>query len=376
MAQHLTTSERKADPQGLNTPARPTLHLSGEKLRAALELVIRASEPIGGVERFIAALKLKSQVFQERLADGRARSLDLATFDDIVPLMATVRRRIGATIAERGWDNVQAAIAALLADAHVPGTADTRMAAFCDALSNVSSPPPSWGRDRVGGTDDPIHNDTPTPNPSSQGGRGHKVESAECFPTVAVVQRGAALITPSRASPSRPQRSSDRPRFLRDLAAEILHNVLPEHYPLMTRWVWDAKANTGVLREIWHDPVAADATDNILIGVPDTHETFLVLREELSQFLSDNGIFRDMPWYVDLLQAQVYSGYINAQGGAWLKTDFGAESDPIEHTRRILGVDARVARSAVDVSGQSSVVSGGDELLPGVAKPTTRTTHD
>ena len=50
-------------------------------------------------------------------------------------------------------------------------------------------------------------------------------------------------------------------RFMRDFAAELLHNVYPEHYPLMQRWVWDAKQNTGVLREIWHDAAAGDNVD-------------------------------------------------------------------------------------------------------------------
>ena len=43
------------------------------------------------------------------------------------------------------------------------------------------------------------------------------------------------------ASGSCDEREGRQHRFLRDLAAEILHNTLPEHYPLMTRWVWDAK---------------------------------------------------------------------------------------------------------------------------------------
>ena len=34
--------------------ARPVLHLSGAKLRLALEALIRAAEPIGGIERFAA----------------------------------------------------------------------------------------------------------------------------------------------------------------------------------------------------------------------------------------------------------------------------------------------------------------------------------
>ena len=76
----------------------------------------------------------------------------------------------------------------------------------------------------------------------------------------------------------------------------------------MNRWVWDRQANTGVLREIWH----GDDVDHITIPVADGYDTFLVLREELSQFLSDNGFFRDVPQYVDILCAQIYAQYICA----------------------------------------------------------------
>jgi len=124
-------------------------------------------------------------------------------------------------------------------------------------------------------------------------------------------------------------------RWVRDLGAEILHGVDPERYPLMCRWVWDRKANTGVIREAWFD----DEVDNITINVPDGYGTFLMLREELSQFLSDNGVFRDVPWYVDLLCAKVYADYISAQGGVYLRADFSSPGDPMEHTRRLLGLD-------------------------------------
>lgn len=124
-------------------------------------------------------------------------------------------------------------------------------------------------------------------------------------------------------------------RWVRDLAAEILHSVDPERYPLMCRWVWDRKANTGVIREIWFD----DEVDNITIKVDDGYETYLMLREELSQFLRDNGVFRDVVWYVDLLCAKIYADYIAAQGGVYLRADFSAPGDPMEHTRRLLGLD-------------------------------------
>ena len=124
-------------------------------------------------------------------------------------------------------------------------------------------------------------------------------------------------------------------RWVRDLAAELMHYADPERYPLMTRWVWDARTNTGVLREIWH----ADEVDHITLEVPDGYETFLALREELAQYLAANGVFRDVLFYVDVLMAQVYAGYIGERGGTYLRADFATPEDPMLHTRRILGLD-------------------------------------
>jgi hypothetical protein len=128
---------------------------------------------------------------------------------------------------------------------------------------------------------------------------------------------------------------NDDHRWTRDLAAELLHNCDPERYPLMTRWVWDAGTNTGALREIWHGP----DVDHSTIAARDDYATFLVLRAELSRFLSDNGVFRDMLQFVDMLCAQVYAGYIGEQGGSYLRTDFTAPEDPMQHSRRLLGLD-------------------------------------
>jgi len=111
----------------------------------------------------------------------------------------------------------------------------------------------------------------------------------------------------------------------------------------MTRWVWDARANTGVLREIWHD----ENVDSISIDVPDGYATFLMLREELAQYLATNGVFRDVLFYVDILMAQVYAGYIGERGGTYLRTDFATPEDPMLHTRRILGLDG------TDANGRS-----------------------
>jgi hypothetical protein len=127
-------------------------------------------------------------------------------------------------------------------------------------------------------------------------------------------------------------------RWSRDLAAEVLHFTAPERYPLMTRWIWDARVNTGVLREIWH----CDDSDQGSIPVGDSFVTFVTLREELERFLQDNGVFRDLPFYADLLCAHSYAAYINDKGGQYLRADFcgGGKEDSMAHTRRLLGLDA------------------------------------
>ena len=126
-------------------------------------------------------------------------------------------------------------------------------------------------------------------------------------------------------------------RWARDLAAEVLHFTAPERYPLMTRWMWDARVGSGVLREIWH----ADHVDAATISVADDLATFKMLREELVGFLESNGVFRGLPFYVDLLAAHVYAGYINDRGGQYLRADHcGPASDAMAHTRRLLGLDA------------------------------------
>ena len=144
-------------------------------------------------------------------------------------------------------------------------------------------------------------------------------------------------------------------RWVRDLAAEILHNVDPGRYPLMSRWVWDRQANTGVLREVWH----AENIDNITIEIPDRYGTFVMLREELAQFLSGNGVFRDVMEYIDVLTAQLYANYICEQGGAYLRTDFSSPDDPMRYLRRLLGVDAVTAAGRTrlkSVDGRAFVV--------------------
>ncbi|MGQ0749363.1 MAG: hypothetical protein ACT4PS_02395 [Betaproteobacteria bacterium] len=256
----------------LATHERPRLELSGPKLARALERLISGSEESGGVERYVDAVKLKTQLFSRTLGVGRAASVTRETFQALCACMPTVRRRIGSHLSHASFERLRASVALLLDGAADTATADARIAAFS-----------------AGFPDDRAH------------------------------------------------------RWVRDLAAELLHNTDPERCPAMCRWVWDARANTGVLREIWH----GEDVDHVRIEVPDTYETFVVLREELAQYLSKNGVFRDVIEYVDLLTAEVYAGYIAEQGGSYLRTDFSTPEEPMVHARRLLGLDA------VDERGRS-----------------------
>jgi hypothetical protein len=240
---------------------RPVLELSGDAIRFSLESVIAGSEDQGGIERYVDAVKLKSEMFHNALADGAVENLDIETFKGLCTFMATVRRRVGKWLTGDRFPELHEGICELFVE---DDDIDERIGAFCAR-----------------------------------------------FP------------------------EDKKHRWVRDLAVELLHNADPERIPLMNRWVWDARANTGVLREIWH----GDNVDYLKIDVADGYATFLMLRQELSQFLSDEGFFRDVLQYVDILCAQAYAHYICEQGGSYLRADFSAPEDPMQHTRRLLGLD-------------------------------------
>jgi hypothetical protein len=125
-------------------------------------------------------------------------------------------------------------------------------------------------------------------------------------------------------------------RWVRDLGDEVMLFISPERYPLMCRWVWDAKVKSGVLREIWFCDDVATAK----IPVADDYLAFRTLATELESFLTDQGVFRDLPFYSDLLMSHVYADYINDRGGSLMRAEFATASDQMLHTRRMLGLDA------------------------------------
>jgi hypothetical protein len=69
---------------------------------------------------------------------------------------------------------------------------------------------------------------------------------------------------------------------------------------------------------------------------------------------------------VDLLCAKLYGDYIAAQGGVYLRADFSAPGDPMEHTRRLLGLDGVRAGSGRTrlkaINGEAFVIEDGSLL--------------
>ena len=128
--------------------------------------------------------------------------------------------------------------------------------------------------------------------------------------------------------------TSKKDRWVRDLAAEVLHFCDPDKFPLMTRWIWDISSNSGVLREIWFTD-----HDHEQIKVPNGIQTHLELRRELLGFLKDCGVFANQNLTVDVLFAWIYSDYIGNQGGSFLRTEFNSSGMPFGYALRMLGLD-------------------------------------
>ena len=117
---------------------RPHLDLSGARLEHSLGRLASACEDQGGLERFVEALKLKSALFQQALAEDPA-SLEASTFKQLCAFMATVRRRVGPWLEEPSFNEVRGALVELLAARQDTATTDARIAAFCGASPTVRS---------------------------------------------------------------------------------------------------------------------------------------------------------------------------------------------------------------------------------------------
>jgi len=121
-----------------------------------------------------------------------------------------------------------------------------------------------------------------------------------------------------------------------DLAAELLHYYDPDQYPLMTRWVWDANAMSGSLREFIR---GNDSLSEIPISC--TLEHFQAAREWLIIQLSTHGFYRDEPFVTNLLLARAYAEYVLAmsQSMGMMNSGFGGKMEHFDFMGKLLGID-------------------------------------
>ncbi len=123
-------------------------------------------------------------------------------------------------------------------------------------------------------------------------------------------------------------------RAAHDFGAELLHFMSPEQYPLMTRWVWDQSTVSGALREFIR---GNDAMVDIPLGT--SPEMFEGVRQWMADRIAEQGIYRDVPLWIDLMLAQGYGHYFRSMAEGLLSADFGRSGGPEEHIKKFLGID-------------------------------------
>ncbi|BBP02020.1 hypothetical protein [Sulfuriferula nivalis] len=120
-----------------------------------------------------------------------------------------------------------------------------------------------------------------------------------------------------------------------DFGAELLHFNNPIKYPLMTRWVWDQNTVSGALREFIR---GNDTMPDVPLG--NSPEMYEGARTWLATQLAEQGLYKDVHFWVDLVQAQAYAEYFRSMAEGMLSADFGRASGPSDHIKKFLGIDA------------------------------------
>jgi len=142
-------------------------------------------------------------------------------------------------------------------------------------------------------------------------------------------------------------------RAVFDFAAEMLHFTDLVKYPLMTRWVWDQSTVSGALREFIR---GNDHMAEIPLG--SSPEMFEGTRKWLVEQISEQGIYKDVPLWVDLVLAEAYATYFRSMAEGMLSADFGRSGGPEEHVKKFLGIDTmrRSGRSRVLKDAEDRVI--------------------
>ncbi|MFB6261317.1 MAG: hypothetical protein ABEJ96_04105, partial [Thiohalorhabdaceae bacterium] len=118
-------SEEVLEPSELGT------ELSPQRLENALQQMFEHLEPDGGLERYVAALKMKSELFGRLLAPDAIAELDEEARDTILERVFSARRRLAPYVRSMDLAAFRALVNELL---HGKGSVQDRMEAFIEGL--------------------------------------------------------------------------------------------------------------------------------------------------------------------------------------------------------------------------------------------------
>lgn len=135
-----------------------------------------------------------------------------------------------------------------------------------------------------------------------------------------------------------------------DFAAEMLHYTDPVKYPLMSRWVWDQSTVSGALREFIR---GNDHMAEVPLG--NSPEMFEGARKWLAEQVAEQGIYKDVPFWVDMVLADAYSTYFRSMAEGMLSADFGRSGGPEEYVKKFLGIDTMRRSGRTRVKKDSEV---------------------
>lgn len=107
------------------------VELSPQRLDNALQQMFEHLEPDGGLERYIAALKMKSELFGRLLAPDAIAELDEEARDTLLERVFSARRRLAPQIRSMDLAELRALVNELL---HGKGSVADRMEAFIEGL--------------------------------------------------------------------------------------------------------------------------------------------------------------------------------------------------------------------------------------------------
>ena len=158
-------------------------------------------------------------------------------------------------------------------------------------------------------------------------GKAALLDRLQCFSEIVQIDEAADKETRKLAAKNR--------RAAFDFGAELLHFNNPIKYPLMTRWVWDQNTVSGAIRDFIR---GNDTLPDVPLG--NSPEMFEGARTWLAAQLAEQGLYKDVHYWVDLVEAQAYAEYFRSMAEGMLSADFGRASGPADHIKKFLGIDS------------------------------------